>query len=178
MPISVESKLSKLSTGLKSTHASPHSSGVTLPSQPSATPDSWEDEDNETGDTVIEAPGPSLKQITSNDGPAPPPPTPISPQNNEGFMSRKWETDSGRPTARYGQADQSSVEKRPEKSTATANRMIAGALGIKAPKKTEEQKQYDKATREAEIKRRAREKEAKEQERLADEQAKADIWGS
>lgn len=180
MPVSVESKLSKLSTGLKNTQASPHSSGVSLPTQPSATPDSWEDEDNETSDTAVEAPGPSLKQVTSNDGPAPPPPTPISPQTGEGYMARKWESgmnpDSGRPTPRYGQSDQSSAERRPEKTTATANRLIAGALGIKAPKKSEEQKQYDKATKEAEIRRRAREKEVKENERRADEQAKADVW--
>lgn len=182
MPVSVETKLSKLSTGLKNTQASPHTSGVSLPTQPSATPDSWEDEDNETSDTAVEAPGPSLKQMTSNEGPAPPPPTPISPQNGEGYMSRKWEpsvsSDSGRPTPRYSQPDQASAEKRPEKTTATANRLIAGALGIKAPKKTEEQKQYEKATKEAEIRRKAREKEAKERERQADEQAKTDVWNS
>lgn len=180
MPLSVESKLSRLSTDLKNTQASPHSSGMSLPSQPSATPDSWEDEDSEQGDTPVEAPGPSLKQITSNDGPAPPPPTPISPQSGDGFASRKWEAtsnlDSGRPTPRYSQPEQPTTEKRPEKTTAAANRFIAGALGIKAPKKTDEQKQYDNAMREAEIKRRAREKELKEKERLADEEAKNSVW--
>jgi len=56
--------------------------------------------------------------------------------------------------------------------------MIAGALGIKAPKKTEEQKQYDKALKDAEIKRKNREKEQRERERLEDEKAKAAVWDS
>ena len=47
---------------------------------------------------------------------------------------------------------------RPEKTDAVAKRMIAGALGVKAPKKTEEQKAYDKAIKEKEIKRRNQEK--------------------
>jgi len=54
--------------------------------------------------------------------------------------------------------------------------MIAGALGIRAPKKTEEQKQYDKAIKETELKRKNREKEQREREKLDDENAKAAVW--
>ncbi|CAI4211333.1 unnamed protein product [Parascedosporium putredinis] len=49
--------------------------------------------------------------------------------------------------------------RRPEKTDAVARRMIAGALGVKAPKQTEEQKAYDRA-----IKEQARKKKEEERE--------------
>lgn len=66
--------------------------------------------------------------------------------------------------------------RRPEKSTAVAGRLIAGALGINAPKKTEEQRAYDRAIKEQEIKRKNREKAAKEREMEEAERAKNAIW--
>jgi hypothetical protein len=66
--------------------------------------------------------------------------------------------------------------RRPEKSTAVASRLIAGALGVKAPKKTEEQRAYERSVKEQEIKRRNREKDQREKERLDDEKAKASVW--
>lgn len=139
--MSVEAKLSKISLNLHT--ASPAGSKHTTLKE---TPDSWEDVEE---DEPVEAPGPTLKQIVSNDNPAPPP-TPISPSQQR--------------------------EKRPEKTTATANRLIAGALGIKAPKKTEEQKQYDRAMKEAEIKRKNKEQETLQKQKMADEQAKSAVW--
>lgn len=65
---------------------------------------------------------------------------------------------------------------RPEKTDAVAKRMIAGALGVKAPKKTEEQKAYDKAIKEKEIKRRNQEKEAAARAKEDAERAKAAVW--
>ncbi|KAK5073899.1 hypothetical protein LTS08_002003 [Lithohypha guttulata] len=173
--MSVESKLSRLSLDLKTT-STPKGSTTSLSTLPQEAPESWEDE--VTDDTPVEAPGPSLKPMTSNDNPGPPPPTPISPQDADP-MSRKWESslnDSGRPTPRSAAANQHSTDRRPEKTTSTANRMISGALGIKAPKKTEEQRQYEKATKEAEIKRKNREKEQREKENINDEKAQAAIW--
>ena len=67
-------------------------------------------------------------------------------------------------------------ERRPEKQTAVASRMIAGALGVRAPKRTEEQKAYDRATKEKEIKRRNQEKEKAAKEKEEEEKAKAAIW--
>jgi len=59
-----------------------------------------------------------------------------------------------------------SSDKRPEKSAAAASRLIAGALGVRAPKMTQEQREYEKAVREKERKRREEEKQrAKEEER-------------
>lgn len=175
--MSIEARVSRLQLDLKQARA-PQDLGSKPAKKIEETPESWEDEVLEDA-SPVEAPGPSLKQITSNDGPAPPPPTPISPSSTE-TAAQRWEAgslaDSGRPTPRYSASARENGDRRPEKTTATANRMIAGALGIRAPKKTEEQKQYDKAAKEAEIKRRNREKEQREQERLNEEKAKADVW--
>jgi hypothetical protein len=65
---------------------------------------------------------------------------------------------------------------RPEKTDAVAKRMIAGALGVKGPKKTEEQRAYDKAIKEKEMKRRNQEKEAVARAKEEAEKAKAAIW--
>lgn len=65
---------------------------------------------------------------------------------------------------------------RPEKTDAVAKRMIAGALGVKAPKKTEEQRAYDRAIKEKEIKRRNQEKEAAARAKEEAERAKAAVW--
>lgn len=150
--------------------------------------ESWEDEELDSGtETPTEAPGPSLKQINSNDDPpGPPPPTPISPaQSNPLYdWSPAHQLGGGRPQPVSGsgpgtpRSDSDSERKRPEKTTATAGRMIAASLGLKAPKKTEEQRQYERATKEQEIKRRNREKEMKEQESVDDEKAKAAMWTS
>lgn len=70
--------------------------------------------------------------------------------------------------------EQSSI--RPEKTDAAAKRMIAGALGVKAPKRTEEQMAYDKAIREKEVKRRNLEKEAVAKAKEEEEAAKAAVW--
>ena len=57
-----------------------------------------------------------------------------------------------------------------------AKRMIAGALGVRAPKRTEEQKAYDKAIKEKEIKRRNAEKEAAIRAKEEAERQKAAVW--
>ena len=153
--------------------------------------DSWEEddlsEDTSNTQTPTEGPGPSLKPVKSLD-PAlnPPPPTPIIPTNGAQFVdwSPAQVLGGGRPSTRPftppasspPQSDSDRDRRRPEKTTATASRMIAAGLGMKAPKKTEEQRQYDRAVREQEIKRKNREKEDKEREKEADEKVKAAIW--
>lgn len=67
-------------------------------------------------------------------------------------------------------------ERRQEKTDAVARRLIVGALGLKAPKKTEEQRAYDRAVREKEMRRRNREKEEEERRRVEAERAKASVW--
>ena len=145
--------------------------------------ESWEDEDLD-GDAETPKEG-TLMPVESNDaGTHPPPPTPISPTSGSTY---DWSTarvlgggrpqpmSSGRSTPR---SENEAERRRPEKTTATAGRMIAAGLGMKLPKKTEEQRQYDRAMREQEMKRKNREKEAKEHEREQDEKAKDAVWGS
>ena len=54
--------------------------------------------------------------------------------------------------------------------------MIAGALGIKAPKPTEEGKAYERATREKEAKRLRNEKEERKAEAERQERARRAMW--
>lgn len=67
---------------------------------------------------------------------------------------------------------------RPEKQIAVAGRLIAGALGVKAPPKSEEAKAYERVIRENEKKRLAREREGRRVEAEEAERAKRDVWES
>lgn len=145
------------------------------PQKPKAKPksapvaDSW-DEDLSGSDTETETETSSLSRATSKDTasklspintassdepPNPPPPTPASPtpfefpDNTPYAQQRNVAIEGNR--ARGG-AD--SPQRRPEKTTAVAGRLIAGALGVRPPKRTEEEREFDKAMREKERKRR------------------------
>ena len=66
--------------------------------------------------------------------------------------------------------------KRPEKTTSTAARLIAAGLGQRAPRRTEEERKYDQAMRVQEKKKRDAAK-AEEQKKKDDlEKAKKSIW--
>lgn len=54
--------------------------------------------------------------------------------------------------------------------------MIAGALGVKAPKKTEEGKAYERAVRENERERREKVKEEARREEREREEARKAVW--
>ncbi|CAK7266745.1 hypothetical protein SEPCBS119000_002187 [Sporothrix epigloea] len=66
--------------------------------------------------------------------------------------------------------------RRPEKTDAVARRLIAGALGIRAPKMTDERRAYEKAVREAERKRRDESRAAEKQRQEETERQKKAIW--
>lgn len=135
--------------------------------------DSWEDEADlsasDTEDVQPRAQGasPVLSPTISAEGPLDPPPTPISPQTSNPWMGRAASPSSREPPTR-----------RPEKQTAVAERLIAGALGIRAPKRTEQQRAYDRSVKEQEIKRRNREREEKAKAKEEEEKAKASVWDS
>ncbi|RMZ80288.1 hypothetical protein DV738_g2826, partial [Chaetothyriales sp. CBS 135597] len=127
----------------------------------------------------------NLRRVDSDAaGTHPPPPTPIPPESGSKYdWSPARVLGGGRPqplgSARSPQWTEAEPERRrPEKTTAAAGRMIAASLGIKAPKKTEEQRQYDRAVREQEIQRKNREKEAREREQEEEQRAKAAVWDS
>lgn len=135
--------------------------------------ESWDDEELEDSGDDTDRP---LSAQTPADYPSAPPPTPISPstsfardstfvnQYGYGGIDAIAEARSERPSSR------------PEKTDAVAKRMIAGALGVRAPKKTDEQKAYEKAIKEKEIKRRNQEKEAAVRAKEEGERAKAAVW--
>ncbi|KAL1961946.1 hypothetical protein VTN77DRAFT_727 [Rasamsonia byssochlamydoides] len=151
--------------------------------------DSWEDELSSGSETereeVATASSAAITPSTTNsEGPLEPPPTPISPLV-EGFQKKQPWAASGLYPSSYGssssetsssQRSSGSPRVRPEKQTAVASRMIAGALGIRAPKRTEEQRAYDRAMKEKEIKRRNRAKEEEARAKEEEERAKAAIW--
>lgn len=66
--------------------------------------------------------------------------------------------------------------KRPEKTTAVASRLIAGALGVRAPRRTEEEREYDRAMREKERRRREEVRERERREAEEAERRKRAVW--
>lgn len=135
--------------------------------------DSWEDEDVESDtETETETQWRGAKPSEGHpQGTSAPPPTPISPSHFD-----RDEYDQRPLSGSAYRADAPSSSSRPEKTDAVARRMIAGALGLKAPKLTDEQKAYQAAIKEKERKRREEQKAA---EKARDEEAakaRAAMW--
>lgn len=149
--------------------------------------DSWEEEEQEN-DTPLNSNSPSeaedhmsdsqkqniTSRPTSSDYPSAPPPTPVSPT-----LRRPQHADfssfESRGLGRHTTGDRETAE-RPEKTTAAASRMIAAGLGVRAPRRTEEERKYDKALAENERSKRESERERKRKEAEEMEKAKRDIW--
>lgn len=68
------------------------------------------------------------------------------------------------------------ADMRPVKTDVVAKRMIAAALDIKPLNKIEEQRAYDRAIREREIKKRNQEKEAAAKTKQETERARTAVW--
>jgi len=134
-----------------------------------AVADSWEEEfDDDNG------PKPLDRQ---RDLPLAPPPTPATPAPGSSTFASHDNQDGGLPWLSSSSAAASSgPARRPEKTTAVAGRLIAGALGVKAPKKTEEQRAYEKAVKEQELKRREKEKSDAQKQKEDEQKAKKAIW--
>lgn len=155
--------------------------------------DSWEDEDSssESGpptptarDSATHVQGAEgvEEEEEEEEEPLDPPPTPISPQTADS-QSKQQQQQQSWPTPAYGNPGSASSpagreppSRRPEKQTAVAGRMIAGALGVRAPKRTEEQREYDRSVKEQEIRRKNREREEAAKAREEDEKAKVAVW--
>lgn len=172
----LESSLTKLT--LHPTPSKASSAFKKSQSQPVA--ESWEDEELEDSLSGDETDRP-LSPQQSADYPSAPPPTPISPtssRDRETFISPYGFGIDGAGDAMVDGRGDGRLDRgaRPEKTDAVAKRMIAGALGIRAPKKTEEQRQYDRAVKEKEIKRRNKEKEDAARREEEAERAKAAVW--
>ncbi|RWA14715.1 hypothetical protein EKO27_g326 [Xylaria grammica] len=145
--------------------------------------DSWEDEESSASEAETEPPTSATQHnSTIQDGVAAPPPTPISPSYGrhgpDGDASRApWLASSNTGEGySYRDAQEDGRARRPEKTDVVARRMIASALGVRAPKQTEEQKAYDRAVREKERKKREEEREAERRRKEQVEAAKAAMW--
>lgn len=57
-----------------------------------------------------------------------------------------------------------------------AGRLIAGALGVRAPKRTEEEREYDRVMRGKEKERREREREERGRRAEEEEAARRKVW--
>ncbi|MCJ1338174.1 hypothetical protein MMC09_003459 [Bachmanniomyces sp. S44760] len=139
--------------------------------------DSWEEEASSSSDSDTASPIADLK--TTNDYPRAPPPTPLSPRN------RGWDSfespyapikNTGRGGTVTPPRSNFDPSTRPEKTNAVAGRMIAGALGVRAPKKSDEQRAYEKAVRDKELRRRDAEKENRRRDNEEAERAKSAAW--
>ncbi|CAI6275525.1 unnamed protein product [Periconia digitata] len=176
---------------------------TTTPEKPAAKPkskpvaDSWDDDASSGSETETEEGSSSLPSSVSRssttdnnplspvssttsaaDMPCPPPPTPASP------VSFDYPDNSPYPVmgasdgvrGRGGSGSAGGFDKRPEKTTAVAGRLIAGALGVRAPKRTAEEREYDRVMREKERKRRDEERNREKAEQQAAEERKRSIW--
>ncbi|KAL2808774.1 hypothetical protein BJX63DRAFT_19640 [Aspergillus granulosus] len=137
--------------------------------------DSWEDEADSASDPEGGGPADNLSMSPpTTEGPLDPPPTPISPQTSQPWVNTPVYMSVG--STGPGPAGARDPNRRPEKQTAVAGRLIAGALGIRAPKRTEEQRAYDRAVKEQEVRRRNKEREEAAKLKEEEEKAKAAIW--
>lgn len=143
--------------------------------------DSWEEEEASSEPDPLKSTHTTVKQ-TSETAPVPKssyvPPhlkyrsaAPSPPSRSITPPSR-----SSTPSSGTTPSSTASSERRPEKTNAVAHRLIAGALGVKIPRRTEEQRAYDKAMREQERRKRDQEREAKKKAEEDAARAKAAIW--
>lgn len=80
------------------------------------------------------------------------------------------------PASSKTSAEREDVDKRPEKTTAAAARLIAAGIGQRPVRRTEEEKKYDQAMRVQEKKRRDAAKEEAARADREKEKAKIAIW--
>ena len=156
-------------------------------SKKAAPAESWEDEADDSSDTETESqPNSPARPMSSHDYPGPPPPTPSSPsfRTKATADSSPYQTfppygldgasDLKIPLPSRGGGDD---DRRPDKSTSTASRLIAAGIGQKAPKRTKEQREYDQAMKVQEKKKRDQLKDEEARRKEAAERAKRDVWG-
>ncbi|GIZ40303.1 hypothetical protein CKM354_000364800 [Cercospora kikuchii] len=141
--------------------------------------ESWEDEVDAAADENEDNGASSPVHPTTANLPGPPPPTPSSPTdakqrefNYQNFGPLGLESPP-QSTSPLGSA---TPERRPEKTTAVASRLIAAGLGQRAPKRTPEQREYDQAMKVQEKKKRDQAKAEEERKQREAEAAKKAIW--
>ncbi|KAI5780535.1 hypothetical protein EDC01DRAFT_780782 [Geopyxis carbonaria] len=145
--------------------------------------DSWEDDlssDDEASTSASTAPH------TPSDPPQPPPPTPTTPTASRASTpastpSAHTRTSSASsPAARvaspHTRTSSTGERERPATTDAVARRMISAALGVRAPRSTAEQREFDKAVREKEGRRRREEAERRREAERVQEEERRRVW--
>jgi hypothetical protein len=99
-------------------------------------------------------------------------PSSISGQPSHTATERQLRRDDGPDT----ESPQIWSKPRPEKTDAVARRMIASALGMKMPKRTDAQREYDQAVTNKERRRRTEAREAQKKRDAEAEKARQAIW--
>lgn len=169
----VESSLANLS--LDAPRATTKASAKKKTKEPVA--DSWEDEDLSSSSGEDQPDSEQTTPITTTSSsnrpsiPNTPPPTTSSPATSH--QKQQQQQQQWHPSGPSGPAPS---ERRPEKTDAVARRMIAAGLGLKVPKQTEEQREYQRSIREQERKRREQEKADEQRRKEEAERAKAAVW--
>jgi len=175
-----------LTSSLDKLHIS--QSGKVMPTVHKATRlESWEDEADEEDEGSGSAT--PVRPTSSSDYPGAPPPTPSSPSYTSGKtpkglpyqtfppfgMESTTKSPEHSPVTRFG-GDGADDQRRPDKSTAVASRLIAAGIGQKAPRRTKEQREYDQAMKVQEKKKRDQAKSEEERRRGEVERAKQAMW--
>ncbi|KAL1586978.1 hypothetical protein WHR41_04182 [Cladosporium halotolerans] len=153
--------------------------------------ESWDDEAPAAG-IETEGADAAAPQNLQRHIPSPPPPTPASPttKTKASAFESPYQTfppygmngsvddasRSGRSTPTARPSGSGEPDKRPEKTTSTAARLIAAGLGQRAPKRTEEERKYDQAMKVQEKKKRDAAKAEEEKKKAELEQARKSIW--
>ncbi|KAF7195558.1 hypothetical protein HII31_03152 [Pseudocercospora fuligena] len=142
--------------------------------------ESWEDEADQSSDTETEEASTPGRPGTA-EYPGPPPPTPSSPVNarDRPVLEKSFsplQFDGAFDSVAESSLSYQGEEKRPEKTTAVASRLIAAGIGQKAPKRTKEQREYDQAMKVQEKQKRDQVRAEEERKKREAEQAKKAIW--
>lgn len=138
-------------------------------------PESWEEAANSSSSSSSPSPSPPQTPVSAS-APRAPRPTHTTPyefpsQDIPGLSGGQPHTDGVRSSG-----GGTPLGRRPAKQVAVAGRIIAGALGVKAPPRSEEARAYDRAARAKEKKRLERERELKRLQAEEAEKAKKEVW--
>ncbi|KAK3109615.1 hypothetical protein LTR53_016944 [Teratosphaeriaceae sp. CCFEE 6253] len=170
-PRIITSSLNKLNISTRSKKAGPA--------------DSWDQDDDSSSTASSSGASTPIRPVSSSDYPGAPPPTPMSPSFSSGKTAQGTPYQTFPPFGFPGDDERDDApskslrggeERRPEKSTAVASRLIAAGIGQKAPRRTKEQKEYDQAMKVQEKKKREQAKAEEERRAKEKERAKQAIW--
>ncbi len=143
--------------------------------KPAPLPESWEEAADASSSSSSRSPSPPQTPI-SDSIPRAPPPTPTTPYE---LPSHDIPALSGGQPRQVGvrvRDARTSLGHRPAKQVAVAGRIIAGALGVKAPPRSEEARAYERAAKAKEKKRLERERDLKRLQAEEAEKAKKEVW--